>query len=505
MARFSFCGPTYQSQSIIADCQRTFNFYPESDESGQGKSQMPMYCTPGLALFVELPTNPVRGLLEINGRAFGVGGSKLYEILSGGTATELGDVGNDGNPVTMVTNGTAGNQVCVCSAGNLYVFNLKTSTFTIVAPLEGTPSMVEWCDGYGIALLANSNKFQVSNLEDMTTWNPLGVQQVSVFPENVGAIKQAFRQLFVLGIDGHAQIYYNSGANQYTPFDVISGAFMEQGISAPNSICVLDNTPFWIGGNKNGVGIAWRANGYSPLRISNHAIETAWATYPQGSADAVGYAYIDQGHTFWVLRFPSANGGQGATWVYDAATQMWHERGYWIQQGVTGYSAHLSTCHCYAFGQHLVGDWNSGNIYTMSITILDDNGKPIRRFRRAPHISSEQQRIFHQQMQIDMEVGDGPSPPLVDANGDPRDPQVMLRWSDDGGRSWSNEHWIGAGQVGTYRTRVLWNRLGYSRDRVYEMAVSDPITWRVIDAYLKASPGFTEPTERYAKQVAKMT
>lgn len=480
------------------------NWYLESVESGEGKSAMVLYPTPGLMLFCALPTGPVRGELAINGRMFAVGGAVLYEISAGGVATNRGNVGNDGNQVSMVTNGKAGNQVAICSAGAIYIFNLTTNVLSAaVATLQGVPARIEWCNSYGIAQLQNSNIFQVSNPNDLSTWNPLSVQQVEVFPENIGSILSIFDLLWVLGQDGHAQVYYDSGANQFTPFDVIQGAFMEEGINAPNSVFMADNTAFWIGGNKNGAGIAWRANGYTPLRISNHAIEAAWSTYPKKSSDAIGYAYVDQGHTFCVWRFPSANNGQGATWVYDVATQMWHERGFWSQKGPTGYSAHLSTCHCFAFGQHLVGDWNSGNVYAMAIGTYQDNNQPIRWMRRAPHVSTEQQRIFHSMLQIDLEVGLGPQPPLEDGAGNPRDPQIMLRWSDDGGKTWSNEHWVGAGQAGAYKTRAIWRRLGHSRDRVYEVSATDPVAWRIIDAYLTATPGF-QPAERLNKQMAKM-
>lgn len=524
MARFGFVGPTYSSQSVIADCQRCMNWYPEAIESGQGKSQMALYPTPGSALFAAI-AKPVRGCLKVNAGpageiAFFVGGGNLYKLSAAGVVTNIGPVGNDFLPVSMATNGSAGNQLCICSAGQIYIYNLsalKPCGSIGLAPntlsgtmggLQGFASKVVFCDGYFVVTLANTNKFQVSALEDGTSWNPLSIQQVSVFPENIGGMTTAYRQLWLFGVDGHAQVYYNSGANAFTPFDVIGAGgvgYMEEGIDAPNSLVVLDNAPFWIGGNVNGAGMAWRANGYTPLRISNHAIEAAWATYPQKSSDAVGYSYRDQGHTFWVLRFPSANNGFGATWVYDTATQMWHERGYWSQQGPTGYSAHLSTCHCFAFNKHLVGDWNSGNIYAMEIGTYQDNGQPIRRFRRAPHVSTEQQWIYYHELQVDMEVGDGPIPPLLDGAGNPRDPQAMLRWSNDGGRTWGNDHWVGAGQAGTYGTRVRYLRMGRGRDRVFEYAVTDAMPWRIIDAYLRATPGFDVPTERLSKMYGKMT
>lgn len=501
--RFGFCYGTYTSQSLNADCQRCMNFYPETVESGMGKGPLALYPTPGLTLFATTAA-PVRGGIDINGRAFFAGGSYFWEVMADGTAVNRGNIGNDGNPVSMATNGTAGNQVALVSAGNLYVFDLKADTLTgAIQGLQGIPLQILFCDGYGVLPLKNTNKFQLSNLEDFTTWNPISVQQVEVFPENIGGIVQAFRQLWIYGENGHCQVYYNSGANAYTPFDVISGAFMEEGLHAPNSLAVADNAPFWLGSYVTGGPIAWRANGYTPSRISNFAVETAWGTYPTQGRDAIGFAYVDQGHTFYVLRFPSANNGNGATWVYDVATQQWHERGYWNEEmGV--WQAALAGCHVYAFNQHLAGDWQSGNIYVMSVYTYTDNGHPIKRFRRAPHISTEQARIFHDFMQIDLNVGDGPQPPLLDGAGNPRGPQVMLRWSDDGAQTWSNEYWATAGQAGHYRTRVYWNRLGRARDRVYEMSVSDPVPWRVIDAYLKGRPGFNYPEPLLQKYFAGM-
>ena len=79
----------------------------------------------------------------------------------------------------------------------------------------------------------------------------------------------------------------------------------------------------------------------------------------------------------------------------------------------------------------------------------------------------------------------------------------MLRWSDDGGHSWSMEYLCGAGGQGDFLRRIEWRRLGRSRDRIYELSVSDPIAWPVVDAYLLTSPS-NQPVERYAAQMAKM-
>jgi len=108
---------------------------------------------------------------------------------------------------------------------------------------------------------------------------------------------------------------------------------------------------------------------------------------------------------------------------------------------------------------------------------------PQRRLRRAPHLTDEARWLFYRSLQIDMDTGVG----LVTGQGS--DPQVMLRWSDDGGVTWSNEHWASAGRMGTYTTRVTWHRLGRARDRVFEVVVSDPVAWQLAAAYLDVEPG----------------
>lgn len=107
----------------------------------------------------------------------------------------------------------------------------------------------------------------------------------------------------------------------------------------------------------------------------------------------------------------------------------------------------------------------------------------IRRLRRAPHLSAEEVRQFFASFQLDLQAGVGLS------TGQGLDPLVCLRWSDNGGKTWSNEHFVSAGKVGQYARRALWRRLGYGRDRVFEVTVSDPVAWRLLDAYLQVGQG----------------
>ena len=493
MARFGFNGGSYTSLSPNVAANRAINWYCESVEDPSGKTAIAMYPSPGLAIFASGLSGPPRGGFQFNGRAFAVAGSNLYEFFSSAPPINRGMVSRDANPVYFAG---GPDQILFCSAGVAYVFTLSTNALAPVNAVQLQPlpvARVAYVDGFFVILYANSGKFQYSSPDDATTWDLLNTAIVSVYPDNVVGMVVNYRELIFFG-NKQSQAYYDSG-NIFT-FDVDTSGFIEQGCGAGDSITKLDNAIFFIEGSDRGQGIAYRLNGFAPQRVSNHAVETAWAKYPKIS-DAIGYAFEDQGHNFWHIYFPSAN----ASWRYDVATGLWHEVGFWNGQA---FDAHRSRCHFFAFGQHLVGDWKTGTIYSMSINNVQDFGNPIVRERRAPHVSSEQEWIFHNSLQLDLETGLGPMPPLLDGQGNPRDPQVILDWSDDGGHTWKEPRILNCGQAGKFRTRVIARRLGKSRDRIYRLRCSDPVPFRIVDAYLDASPGFDKPTERYASQIRKV-
>lgn len=609
MARFGFIGSTYTSQSVNADCQRCVNWYPESDESGAGKSSLVLYPTPGLRLAYQLSGSSVRGFCIINSRVFALSGTTLYELFSNGTTINRGAVVNDGQMASMAASTT---QLLVASGGNTYVLTLATNVLTQIPPATFTfpftganaPIVqVGFSDGFFIALVNGSNNWYVSGTLNANDWTTNGSTIVSVFPDNVVGMIVDHREIALGGLKSSV-VYYDSG--NLFPYDVIPGGFIEQGLVAKWSMAKLDNSIFWLGGDERGNAVCWRMQGYTPQRVSNHATENAWQNYSTVT-DAIAYSYQDRGHLFYVLYFPTGN----ATWIYDAATGMWHERSF--LDPITGkFSAHRSQCHVFAFGKHLVGDWASGNIYQMSINFADDSGNEIQRMRRAPHISSEEEWIFHSQLQVDLEPAVLPptipptnltlvspngtlwnvfvtdagllqtvqgsinnaqavilnnpgntvswqlgvtnaglltttsvtfnaanpkiatiaslsgnaawdigvttpglltttadnlalttfQPQLLDGAGNVRGPIASIRWSDDGGHTWSNFYQVDCGKIGQFKTRAMWRRMGRSRDRVYELTCSDPVPWRVVDAYLQASPGYA-PTERLTAQLRK--
>jgi hypothetical protein len=243
-------------------------------------------------------------------------------------------------------------------------------------------------------------------------------------------------------------------------------------------VAKLDNGLFWLGADARGNGIVYRANGYTGQRISTHAVE--WQIQQYGDiSDAIAYTYQQDGHAFYVLTFPSAN----ATWVYDVSTQAWHERAGFSNGQFT---RHRSNCQMNFNNEIIVGDYENGKLYAFDLDKYTDDTatqKWLRSWRALPSGQNNLKRTAQHSLQLDCEAGVG----LVTGQGS--DAEVMLRWSDDGGHTWSNEHWRSMGKIGQTGRRVLWRRLGMTlklRDRVYEVSGTDPVKIAIMGAELIA-------------------
>src|ERR1700685_522054 len=501
MARIAFTRGFYTSPSPNADCEVAVNWYPEQIESGVGQSAMALYPTPGLGLYATLP-----GMLSVPtcfhfaGRRFFIGqdlyNQYLFEVVNTQFVTNFGKLGVANGPSSFAANNA--NQLMVCSSGLLFLFQLNINTLTQIDTTSGTVvigpvAQISFSDGFFIALIANSQTIQVSSLLNgsATGWSPLNFTIVSVFPDQVLSMLVDHREVWFWG-SKQTIPYFDAGAPIF-PYLPVPGGFIEQGIIAPQSPVKLDNSVMWIGGDERGAGVAWRANGYLPTRISTHAIENQWQKYPT-MADAIGYSFYSLGHSCAHWYFPTAN----KSWRYDVATGLWHEPA----SGIGGLQAHLSACHMFDGVQHLVGDRASGNIYIMSNAYLTDNGKPIQRIRRGPPVSSEQEFMFLNQFQLYIESGLGPQPPLTDTEGNPRGPEFYFRMSKDGGHTWTDPVVMDGGQAGEFARRLLVRRMGRARSVVFEVSTTDPFPARIVDAYLDA-PGM-EKQRRLPLKLAQM-
>jgi hypothetical protein len=483
-----FVGPSYTPESRIAAYDRTVNLITEKVESGTGQNQYALYLVPGFEEFCELPDTPFRGIYTLNGVTWAVGGETLYQLpLTAGdspTVLTTGITNIDDGWVTIAGNGDAGHQLLLASSSLKMCFNLQTNALTVFSEL-GAATQVGYLDGYGIALDVARSEFSLSGLFDFSNWDPLDVNQRSDAPDKWIAllVHQAGKEMWLFGSQT-TSVYYNSG-DAATPFVPNASVFITEGIAAPDSACVLKGAPIWLGQSSNGSGIVYWSQGYTPTRISTHAVETAIAGYgPLDTARA--FVYEERGHSFYVLTFPGVSTygetvTQGATWVFDATTGFWHERGEW---NGWSYDAQPIIGHVYANGMHLTGSPTTGVIYQMSKEFLTDTqGRGHRWLRRAPHVSQLHQRMVIDRVSLLGEVGLGlPS-------GQGSNPQVALQASSNGGETWGVSRSVTFGRVGAFSTQADWWQFGLGRDWVFELSGSDPIPWRLVDAFLDVRVG----------------
>ncbi len=482
MARFGFCGPSYRSQSPNVDAESTVNWYPEAIESGQGKSTFALYPTPGLKSAYALDGEvSVPALFTHNGRMFSAGAS-LWEEFADGTKINRGALyGVPVNPPSITANQ---NQLLIAANGALFVFTFAMNVLTPVnmTQLQGPVSQVGYSDGFFAATILNSNKWQVSSPLDGFTWPGAQVAAVSVFAEPIVSMICDHRYIVLLG-QKRSVGYYDSG-NTF-PYDVDPSGYAEVGSDCTFGSVRLDNTDYFLGGYEGGMTMAFKLQGVTPMRVSNHAVEYQWSKYPAKATDAIAFPYQDQGHSFWVIYFPSGK----ATWAYDVATSSWSERSYLDSRPGYGPSAHLAMSHAYCFGKHFVGSRLTGTIYEMSIAYADDDGKAIQRVRIAPYINRELEWLTHKRFTLDAEAGVGTQV------GQGQKPAIMLSFSDDQAHTFSNEYDFSWSQVGDYLTRGIVSQLGASRGRAYKVATSDPVPWRITDAYVN------DPSERLSSRL----
>jgi hypothetical protein len=352
----------------------------------------------------------------------------------------------------------------------MYALNFTTLPSTDGAFSGG--NTVDIVDNYFVYNRPNSQQWAASNpLSPITP--ALSFSSKDGSPDNLVSLIVDHREVYCLG-ETSSEVWVDVGSFPF-PFQRIPGTSTQHGIAAKFSVARLGNSFAYVSKNNRGQAQIMMMNGYIPTRISTHAVEQTLLN--QYIDDAISWTYQQEGHECYVVSFPTLD----LTWVYDISTTMWHK---WLSIDNTNtYHRHRGNCCAVFQGKVYVGDFSNGIIYLLDPNNYTDNGQEIRRLRRAPHIVTDLQREYLEELQIQFQPG-------VGNQSDPgQSPQAMLRWSNDGGSTWSNEHWVSIGAVGLYKNRAIWRRLGFARDRVFEVVVTDPVNAVIISSNLKASEG----------------
>ena len=484
MPLVDFISQTYESISPNVSSKRTLNLYPESTE-GEGKSNVILINCAGSTEVADYEnisgvsaTSVCRGMYYAsNNILYVVYGGALIKYLPNGLSVKILSLSeNSGSRVSMSDNGI---HLALVDGAFLKIVRLADDVVGTPTVDFTNPTMVTFL-GRRLIIINESNQFWYSGVDDATSWPALNVATAETNPDDIISMAIKDGELWLMGDRSYEVRRVDTDPNN--PYSLVGGSANQIGVGAKYSLSSIADNVFWLGSSVAGQNQVFMSNGYSEQRISTHAIEWELDKYKANTSSSFGFSYQQEGHTFYILTVPQAD----KTFVYDLATGMWHERS--TRDALKNIFHKWAVTHCaFAYGRILCGNGEVPKLLELSLDKYDEwDGRPIVKLHQSPVYFTDYKQLYHNIFEVDIETGVGLQ------LGQGSKPQIMMQYSDDGGHTWSSERWTSLGNIGKYRTRAIWRRLGRSRERVYRVLVSDPVKVVMIGAKLDYTVGLNK-------------
>jgi hypothetical protein len=440
-------------------------------EPPDAKTQTPVFGIPGMTEWATCGSGPVRGMETMNGSLFVVSGSGLYSISSLGTVAQLGSSIIKGlEPVSMAENGT---QLVIVNGTAGYIYDQTAGTLSQITAAAFYPAnTVTFYDNYFVFDRAGTNQFFISGLLNGNSYNGLDFASAESSAKNIVGIVQNLQLLYIFSED-HFEVWYDAGTASF-PFQRYTGGIIWRGCGSAHSIIKQNEVIFFLGND----GIFYRIQGSTPVRISTHAIETLIATETDQSSISC-FTETLEGHKFVHVVLPNVK----RTVSFDTTTQLWHERSS-CDENSRDLGRWRVNCAIDTYGMTLYGDFYDGVISKRDWNVYTERGNTIKALLHSKPYHEDKLRVFCRRFEADMETGVGLN------TGQGSDPQIMLRYSKDGGKTWSQlQQWRSLGQIGEYLKRLRWLRLGSAYQWVFELTISDAVKRVLIGAHADFEAG----------------
>ena len=456
-------GPAYEAREVPISAQVTKGLYPEV--TPEGRVFVSLRAFPGLKDFATL-SGANRGSHTMEDVLYAVNGTSLYAVDATGAETNLGTV-EGGGRCDFDDNGT---QLAIATGGKAYVYTVADGLQEVADTDLVNPTTVGYLNSQFIwdnnSATSSSGEFVSSAVGDATDISALDFAVAESHPDDILRIMVHNQLVYFFG-SKTIEPWYNSGVGR-PPFTRVQGGVRPYGLIGPWAVADKGELIYFVDQDR----VPRRLSGLAVEPIGTVPLGKEWASYATVE-DCVVYAYTLDSQNFIQFNFPIAD----RTWVYHEQSNSWFQLSYGVED-----ARHRGIAYEYVYGKHIVADHSNGKLYELDYDTYTDNGAVIQRRRTTASIHSglygEQGReMFIDRVGFIMQTGEG----LTTGQGS--DPQLMVRFSDDMGRTWSAELWYPLGVGGDYLKRVVLTEQGAAHERIYELTYSDPTAFTLMSGW----------------------
>jgi len=502
MPEFPIADGFYADNSLPISSKQCINWIPQVPQT-QALSLAQLIGTPGLTEFADTNNGPSRGYHEMGGIAYSVNDDQLFRINENGTITSLGQIIG----LTRVSIADNGNQMCIVVPGSLaYIYSvagglvqITDSDFTTTL---GPSEQVKYSDGYFIhynnnAPASSSPIFFVSALKDGLVFDALDFATAESDPDDITGIHVTRNQLYIGGTQT-IEPFVNAGGADF-PYQRVSGGVVPKGIKAKFSLVDFVESFIFAGGGHNEKTAIYIFTGTSVQKISTQAIDRIIQDLTDDEQKKIHITvYSENGGFFANVHLPNR------VLTFDSAASelsgspKWHERKSkdklfidttWRVNGIIN-----------AYGKTLVTDSQDGRIGELDLDTYTEYGLNVNRIFSITPFQAQGDRFTVHNLELTVESGVGlkETKGLIGAFSIPSgndklpytlpfilaespaslgvEPVISRSYSDDGGKTFSNQTSRKIGRQGEYNKRQIWRKDGQAdRFRTYRFTLSDPV------------------------------
>lgn len=400
------------------------------------KDQVSLIARPGLSLWNSPDTSAVRGLftspLGTNNVVLGVAGANFFGYTVGGGALTgaSGTVDGIGAASFASIDNSASIKIALTGGTSLYQYTFGVGLSAISFPDSASVVSIDALASRVVAVRFSTQQFYWS-APNALTFDALDFASAETVTDNLVANKVVGDELWLFG--GKSIEVWVPSADPDLPFQRISGRGFGIGLLTRAGLAKIADSLFFVGAEERKV---YRI-APNPQPISDPALEARLALASSADINLCG-AGAD-GHVYCVVNM----GAQGSM-AYDLTTG---QRSEWASYGAADFKGRYSTP--LGDGRYLVGD-TAGKLHTFSSTAYSDNGTPIQ--RRATGLLDAPPRTRVDTLILGCTVGQAATYP--------ENPVVVMEFSDDMGKAWSDPETASLGHRGDFDAIPLWTRLG---------------------------------------------